>query len=107
MFFTVTFVCFTVPFLIEIILNVCAFPNEASEEMRSVYQAYDKRNNVDGTGGIFWVCVYIIYIRDCTQFSFLVVRYLIIYTLWSFSIVLLANIISILKNGILGNYDRF
>ena len=38
--FTVTFVCFTVPFLIEIILNVCAFPNEASEEMRSVYQAY-------------------------------------------------------------------
>ena len=54
--FTVTFVCFTVPFLIEIILNVCAFPNEASEEMRSVYQAYDKRNNVDGTGGIFWVC---------------------------------------------------
>ena len=28
---------------------------------------------------------------------------MIIYTLWSFSIVLLANIISILKNGILGN----
>ena len=62
MFFTVTFVCFTVPFLIEIILNVCAFPNEASEEMRSVYQAYDKRNNVDGTGGIFWVCgIYYLY----------------------------------------------
>lgn len=55
----------------------------------------------------FGCVVYIIYIRDCTQFSFLVVRYLIIYTLWSFSIVLLANIISILKNGILDNYDRF
>lgn len=38
-----------------------------------------------------------------TDSIFLVVRYLIIYTLWSFSIVLLANIISILKNGILGN----
>ena len=62
MFFTVTFVCFTVPFLIEIILNVCAFPNEASEEMRSVYQAYDKRNNVDGTGGTFWMCgIYYLY----------------------------------------------
>ena len=60
--FTVTFVCFTVPFLIEIILNVCAFPNEASEEMRSVYQAYDKRNNVDGTGGTFWMCgIYYLY----------------------------------------------